>query len=33
MTLYNESGEVMTIDLTGTMVGLDAALQCQGENG
>jgi hypothetical protein len=33
MTLYNENGEVMTIDLTGTMVGLDAALQCQGENG
>lgn len=33
MTLFNEYGEVMAIDLTGTMVALDAALTCQEEQG
>lgn len=33
MTLYNESGEVMAIDLGGTMVGLEGALACQEEMG
>lgn len=33
MTLFNESGEVLAIDLTGTMAGLEAALQCQDEMG
>lgn len=33
MTLFNESGEVMAIDLTGTMVALDAALTCQEQQG
>ncbi len=33
MTLYNESGLVMAIDLTGTMVGLDGVLACQDEMG
>jgi len=33
MTLYNESGEVMAIDLEGTYVGLEGALQCQDEMG
>lgn len=33
MTLYNESGEVMAIDLEGTFVGLEAVLQCHEENG
>lgn len=33
LTLYNESGEVMAIDLTGTMVALDAMLECQDMQG
>ena len=33
MTLYNENGEVMAIDLGGTSVGLDAVVQCQDELG
>lgn len=33
MTLFNDSGEVMAIDLTGTMVALDAALTCQEQQG
>lgn len=33
MTLYNTSGEVMAIDLTGSALALDAALQCQEEMG
>lgn len=33
MTLYNENGEVMAIDLGGTAVGLDAAIACQEEMG
>jgi hypothetical protein len=33
MTLYNTEGEVMAIDLGGTMAGLDAVLECQDENG
>ncbi|WP_406647514.1 hypothetical protein QEZ52_01925 [Aliisedimentitalea scapharcae] len=33
MTLYNEHGEVMAIDLGGTMVGLEAAIACQDEMG
>lgn len=33
MTLYNEYGEVMAIDLGGTYVGLEAAIACQEELG
>ncbi len=33
MELSNVNGAVMTIDLGGTMVGLEAALACQDENG
>jgi hypothetical protein len=33
MTLFNDYGEVMAIDLTGTMVALDAALTCQEQQG
>ena len=33
MTLYNEYGEVMAIDLGGTAIGLDAAMECQDEMG
>lgn len=33
MTLYNEYGEVMAIDLTGTMVALDATIACQEQQG
>ncbi|GAA6180530.1 hypothetical protein NBRC116594_19680 [Shimia sp. NS0008-38b] len=33
MTLYNSEGLVMQIDLGGTMVGLEAALECQDEMG
>lgn len=33
MTLYNEYGEVMSIDLGGTMSGLEAAIACQEEMG
>lgn len=32
MELSNDSGPVMTIDLDGTMAGLEAALECQEEN-
>ena len=32
MELSNANGVVMTIDLGGTMVGLEAALECQDEN-
>ena len=30
-TLYNENGEVMAIDLEGSYVGLEAAIECQEE--
>ncbi|MCE8537371.1 hypothetical protein KBY27_07865 [Ruegeria pomeroyi] len=33
MTLYNENGEVMSIDLTGSMAALEAAIACQEEMG
>ena len=33
MTLYNENGMVMQIDLGGTYVGLEAAIACQEELG
>jgi len=33
MTLYNDNGEVMSIDLTGTMVGIEAILECQEDQG
>ncbi len=33
MSLYNTEGLVMQIDLGGTMVGLEAALECQDEMG
>lgn len=33
LTLYNANGEVMAIDLDGTYVGLEAAIQCQEEMG
>ena len=33
MTLYNESGEVMSIDLTGSYKALEAAIECQEEMG
>ena len=33
MTLYNEYGEVMAIDLGGTSIGLEAAMECQEEMG
>ncbi|SHL42640.1 hypothetical protein SAMN05443432_101469 [Roseovarius litoreus] len=33
MTLYNAYGEVMAIDLSGTMVGLEAVIECQKELG
>lgn len=33
MTMYNEGTEVLKIDLTGTMAGLDAVLACQDEQG
>ena len=33
MTLYNEYGEVMAIDLGGTSIGLEAAMECQKEMG
>ena len=33
MTLYNDNGEVMAIDLGGTMAGLEAAIACQEELG
>jgi hypothetical protein len=33
MTLYHDDYEVLTIDLTGTMKGLEAVLECQDEQG
>lgn len=33
LTLYNESGEVMAIDLAGTDAGIAAAVECQDEMG
>ncbi|MDF1802506.1 hypothetical protein [Thalassovita sp.] len=33
LTLYNEYGEVMAIDLTGTMVALEGAMECQDDQG
>lgn len=33
MTMYHDGYEVLSIDLTGTMSGLDAVLECQNENG
>ena len=33
MTLYNDNGEVMAIDLTGTAVGIEAVMECQQEMG
>jgi len=33
MTLYTDAGEVMSIDLTGSALALEAALQCQDEQG
>jgi len=33
MTLYNEYGEVLAIDLTGSALALEAAIQCQEEMG
>jgi hypothetical protein len=33
MTVYNENGEVMAIDLGGSYVGLEAVLECQDEMG
>ena len=34
MTMYNvDGGEVLSIDLTGTMAGLEAVLECQDEQG
>lgn len=33
MTLYNENGEVMSIDLAGTYVALEGAIECQNEMG
>lgn len=33
MTIYNQQGLVTAIDLGGTMVGLEAALECQEEMG
>ncbi|MFC6639886.1 hypothetical protein GV827_22025 [Sulfitobacter sp. JBTF-M27] len=33
MTLYNEQGEVMSIDLTGSYAALEAAIECQEDVG
>lgn len=33
MTLYTEEGEVMSIDLTGSSLALEAAMECQDEMG
>jgi hypothetical protein len=33
MTMYHDGAEVLSIDLTGTMAGLDAVLECQDEQG
>lgn len=33
MTMYHDGAEVLSIDLTGTMAGLEAVLTCQDEQG
>jgi hypothetical protein len=33
MTMYHDGAEVLSIDLAGTMAGLDAVLECQDEQG
>jgi hypothetical protein len=33
LTLFNEDGEVMAVDLTGSYVGLEAVIECQEELG
>ena len=33
MTIYNENGYVTAIDLGGTMIGLEGAIECQNEMG
>ncbi|MFT7059839.1 MAG: hypothetical protein ACJASV_002352 [Pseudorhodobacter sp.] len=33
MTMYHDGYEVLSIDLTGTMAGLDAVMECQDEQG
>lgn len=33
MTMFHDGAEVLTIDLTGTMAGLEAVLTCQDEQG
>jgi hypothetical protein len=33
MTMYHDGYEVLSVDLTGTMAGLDAVLECQVEQG
>lgn len=33
MTMFHDGAEVLSIDLTGTMQGLEAAVQCQDEQG
>ena len=33
MTMYYDGAEVLSIDLTGTMAGLEAVLTCQDEQG
>jgi hypothetical protein len=33
MTLYSEMGEVMSIDLAGSSIGLEAVIECQEEMG
>ena len=33
MTMYHDGNEVLSIDLTGTMAGLQAVLECQDEQG
>lgn len=33
MTMYHDGAEVLSIDLTGTMAGLEAVLECQDEQG
>ena len=33
MTMFHDGNEVLSIDLTGTMAGLQAVLECQDEQG
>ena len=33
MTMYHDGAEILSIDLTGTMAGLEAVLTCQDEQG